>query len=113
MAEEFQESEVIFQENITKHEVDERNEEYYDFQNTKKLPKRKKQKRISNSVPVNIPENLSRNNSWVKCVKNEDESDGEMVPRHIITGRRIAGKMMTFSVCTGYGRTLKGRDLSQ
>ncbi|XP_009777438.1 protein S40-1 [Nicotiana sylvestris] len=118
MAEEFQESEIIFQENITKDEVDERNEEYYDFRNTKKLPKRKKQKRISNSVPVNIPENLSRNNSWVKYVENDsdflgDESDGEMVPPHVITGRRIAGKMMTFSVCTGYGRTLKGRDLSQ
>ncbi|KAL3341044.1 hypothetical protein AABB24_025551 [Solanum stoloniferum] len=126
MEEEFQESEVIFQENI---ENEENNQDYYEFQNrdlissnSRNSQSRKRLKQISNSVPISIPDNLSRNNLWFKHVKNnesnffEDEEygdDGEMVPPHVITGRRIAGKMMSFSICSGYGRTLKGRDLSQ
>ncbi|KAH0685194.1 hypothetical protein KY289_015972 [Solanum tuberosum] len=126
MEEEFQESEVIFQENI---ENEENDRDYYEFQNRdlmssnfRNSQSRKRLKKISNSVPISIPDNLSRNNSWFKHVKNnesnffEDEEygdDGEMVPPHVITGRRIAGKMMSFSICSGYGRTLKGRDLSQ
>ncbi|KAH0701474.1 hypothetical protein KY285_015752 [Solanum tuberosum] len=123
MEEEFQESEVIFHENI------ENDRDYYEFQNcdlissnSRDLQSRKRLKQISNSVPISIPDNLSRNHLWFKHVKNnesnffEDEEygdDGEMVPPHMITGRRIAGKMMSFSICSGYGRTLKGRDLSQ
>lgn len=42
----------------------------------------------------------------------EEYEDGKIIPPHVIVGRRIAGKM-AFSVCTGNGRTLKGRDLSQ
>ncbi|KAH0685195.1 hypothetical protein KY284_015748 [Solanum tuberosum] len=126
MEEEFQESEVIFQENI---ENEENDRDYYEFQNRdlmssnfRNSQSRKRLKKISNSVPISIPDNLSRNNLWFKHVKNnesdffEDEEygdDGEMVPPHMITGRRIAGKMMSFSICSGYGRTLKGRDLSQ
>ncbi|KAH0760372.1 hypothetical protein KY290_016445 [Solanum tuberosum] len=126
MEEEFQESEVIFQENI---ENEENDRDYYEFQNRdlmssnfRNSQSRKRLKKISNSIPISIPDNLSRNNSWFKHVKNnesnffEDEEygdDGEMVPPHVITGRRIAGKMMSFSICSGYGRTLKGRDLSQ
>ncbi|KAH1099076.1 hypothetical protein J1N35_015997 [Gossypium stocksii] len=37
---------------------------------------------------------------------------GELVPPHVILERRVAGKM-AFSVCSGNGRTLKGRDLCQ
>ncbi|KAH0760373.1 hypothetical protein KY290_016446 [Solanum tuberosum] len=126
MEEEFQESEVIFHENI---ENEENDRDYYEFQNrdlissnSRDSQSRKRLKKISNSVPISIPDNLSRNNLWFKHVKNnelnffEDEEygdDGEMVPPHVITGRRIAGKMMSFSICSGYGRTLKGRDLSQ
>ncbi|WMV17823.1 hypothetical protein MTR67_011208 [Solanum verrucosum] len=126
MEEEFQESEVIFHENI---ENEENDRDYYEFQNhdlissnSRDSQSRKRLKKISNSVPISIPDNLSRNNLWFKHVKNnesnffEDEEygdDGEMVPPHMITGRRIAGKMMSFSICSGYGRTLKGRDLSQ
>ncbi|KAL3372539.1 hypothetical protein AABB24_004869, partial [Solanum stoloniferum] len=126
MEEEFQESEVIFQENI---ENEENDRDYYEFQNGdlmssnfRNSQSRKRLKKISNSIPISIPDNLSRNNSWFKHVKNnelnffEDEEygdDGEMVPPHVITSRRIAGKMMSFSICSGYGRTLKGRDLSQ
>ncbi|CAK9154711.1 unnamed protein product [Ilex paraguariensis] len=113
MAEELQESEVIFQENAV-------NEEFPDqsnsraSQNTKLRTKKKKK----NTVPVRIPENVS-GNSWFQQVdsgffgdEHYDDDDGEIVPPHVIVGRRIAGKM-AFSVCTGNGRTLKGRDLSE
>ncbi|KAL3372540.1 hypothetical protein AABB24_004870 [Solanum stoloniferum] len=126
MEEEFQESEVIFHENI---ENEENDRDYYEFQNrdlissnSRDSQSRKRLKQISNSVPISIPDNLSRNNLWFKHVKNNESNffkdeeygdDGEMVPPHMITGRRIAGKMMSFSICSGYGRTLKGRDLSQ
>lgn len=68
-------------------------------------------KRMANSLPVNIPGSIFHrgdNNSF----EDEEQEDEEMVPPHVITGRRVAGKM-AFSVCTGNGRTLKGRDLSK
>ncbi|CAK9154710.1 unnamed protein product [Ilex paraguariensis] len=112
MAEEFQESEVIFQENAANEEFPDQSNSR-ESQNTTLRTKKKKK----NSVPVTIPENVSRN-SWFQQVDSgvfEDEhygDDGKIVPPHVILGRRIAGKM-AFSVCTGNGRTLKGRDLSE
>ncbi|CAK7350325.1 unnamed protein product [Dovyalis caffra] len=108
--EEFQESEVIFSDHD--HEC----KKHFNYQemdvfcnNNNKKVKKKKQKQ-SSSIPVNIPNNvlqLSDNDDF------EEEYEGEdRVPPHIIVGRRIAGKM-AFSVCTGNGRTLKGRDLSE
>ncbi|XP_073307239.1 protein S40-1-like [Primulina huaijiensis] len=117
MAEEFQEFEVIFQENfVDKQGVDVAEEcipasaylNSVELVNCSK-EKRKKVKLTSEkngSVPVNIP-----GNAWFGYTVDGD--DGEMVPPHIIIGRRVAGKMMSFSVCTGNGRTLKGRDLSE
>ncbi|KAK6932284.1 Senescence regulator S40 [Dillenia turbinata] len=73
--------------------------------------KKKNKKMSSQSLPVNIPEpNFNSGDSD----ENEDDlyEEGELIPPHIIIGRRVAGKM-AFSVCTGNGRTLKGRDLSQ
>ncbi|KAJ8545372.1 hypothetical protein K7X08_017955 [Anisodus acutangulus] len=116
MAEEFQEYEVIFQENAGHEELQKSgDDEEYDFQirRNNKVSRLKKLKRNFNSVPVNIPDKTS----WFKYVEKKsnffEDEDDEIVPPHVITGRRIAGKMMAFSVCTGYGRTLKGRDLSQ
>ncbi|KAK4347301.1 hypothetical protein RND71_033640 [Anisodus tanguticus] len=116
MAEEFQEYEVIFKENAGHEELQKLgDDEEYDFQirRNNKVSRLKKLKRNFNSVPVNIPDK----NSWFKYVEKKpnffEDEDDEIVPPHVITGRRIAGKMMAFSVCTGYGRTLKGRDLSQ
>ncbi|CAA3004753.1 Hypothetical predicted protein [Olea europaea subsp. europaea] len=120
MAEEFQESEVIFQENV----------EYRDREEYSNVPvdsisreftriikgKRKKLKDKKNSVPVNIPENANRK-SWFQYVDSdffgEDiGDDGEMVPPHVIIGRRLAGKMLALSICTGInGKRLKGRNL--
>lgn len=39
-----------------------------------------------------------------------DEEEG-MVPPHVIVERRLNGRKTAFSVCTGNGWTLKGRDL--
>ncbi|XP_019082514.1 PREDICTED: uncharacterized protein LOC109125381 [Camelina sativa] len=67
-------------------------------------------KALSSSLPVNIPENMFRR--YVE--KEEEHFDGgeEIVPPHIMVGRRIqGGGQMAFSVCSGSGRTLKGRDL--
>ncbi|KAG9448133.1 hypothetical protein H6P81_014261 [Aristolochia fimbriata] len=44
--------------------------------------------------------------------KWEASESEEMVPPHLVIARRVARKT-TFSVCTGTGRTLKGRDLSR
>ncbi|XP_059625490.1 protein S40-1-like [Cornus florida] len=111
MEEEFQESEVIFPENAESSN-DVHNFDSNSCELSKNKPKRKKQKK-RNSLPVNIPDAFA-GNSWFQCVESDffDGDDGELIPPHLILGRRIAGKM-AFSVCTGNGGTLKGRDLSQ
>jgi hypothetical protein len=79
------------------------------FSNNNKKVKKKKQKQ-SSSVPVSIPNRefqLSDSDDF-----EEDYGGDDLVPPHIIVERRIAGKM-AFSVRTGNGRTLKGRDLSE
>jgi len=63
---------------------------------------------VAISKPVNIPDRGVRR--WDSS--EEEEETEEMTPPHEIVRRRVAGKM-AFSVCTGNGRTLKGRDLSQ
>ncbi|KAI3456084.1 hypothetical protein Pfo_012747 [Paulownia fortunei] len=116
MAEEFQESEVVFQENVE--DEDSNGDCNFQLINSResrnnKVKKKKQKTNKKNSVPVNIPENVSRN-SWLRYMDSDlDGDDGEIVPPHVIVGRRVAGKMMAFSVCTGNGRTLKGRDLSE
>ncbi|KAK3003988.1 hypothetical protein RJ639_011473 [Escallonia herrerae] len=120
MAEEFQESEVIFseigQENhreTCNFQGNPNSREFLGGGNSNK-PKRKKNKKKKNSVPVSIPEKGSES-SWFQYGDHSDffdEEEDERVPPHVILGRRISGKM-AFSVCTGNGRTLKGRDLSE
>lgn len=123
---EFQESEVIFSDN---HEFE--FESCLDFrhhQNGLRSNNHKssfsKKKKMGNtndkkSVPVKIPDNMfdryggvDGDDSDGDFYKEEEWDEGEMVPPHVIVRRRIAGKM-AFSVCSGNGRTLKGRDLSQ
>lgn len=120
--EEFEESEVVFQESDGSSEE---NEECNLMKS--KLIVKKKRKKISSSsssVPMNIPA-INVSSTWnihscgdhsgyfVDYDYDDEGEDGEMVPPHVITGRRIAGKVMAFSLCTGNGRTLKGRDLSE
>ncbi|KAG6573338.1 hypothetical protein SDJN02_25254, partial [Cucurbita argyrosperma subsp. argyrosperma] len=65
-------------------------------------------KEMASSLPVGIPDIIGR-----RMAEEDDEMDEEeMVPPHVVAERRVARKM-AFSVCTGYGRTLKGRDLSR
>ncbi|GMN43423.1 hypothetical protein TIFTF001_012627 [Ficus carica] len=121
-SEEFQESQVIFSDDNNNNNNKE-STNLFDFQemivslkpssNSKMM---KKNKMAANSVPVNIPDSMFRladkrvhNRDW----SDEDEDEDELVPPHVIVGRRIAGGKMAYSVCTGNGRTLKGRDLSQ
>lgn len=82
---------------------------------SKKSRKAKKAMAIR-TVPISVPcRILSRsegNSSGWFSDDDEDPGDEEMVPPHVILGRRVAGKM-AFSVCSGNGRTLKGRDLRQ
>lgn len=111
MAEEFQESEVIFHEN---NEDDSNPAAFYNSQlesaNNTAWTRKKliKTTTMSNkrSVPVRIPGNCS----WLEEL---DGDDGEIVPPHLIVARRVAGKVMAFSVCTGNEATLKGRNMSQ
>ncbi|MBA0812018.1 hypothetical protein Gohar_026016 [Gossypium harknessii] len=133
--EEFQESEVIFSNNISNihgsHDEDAAvidggcfnyrggfsNKSDENTTKRKKNKKKKKKVAAASSLPVNIPCGVFHygGRGGAYDFEEEDEDDmeeGEMVPPHVILGRRIAGKM-AFSVCTGNGRTLKGRDLSQ
>ncbi|KAL4289774.1 hypothetical protein GQ457_14G008880 [Hibiscus cannabinus] len=126
-AEEFQESEVIFSDNTsdipaTHHHLEEEDDGggYFDYRpgfsrNGGVSRKEKTNKVAASSVPVNIPRRHHGGSVFHFGGGDSDEEDseeGEVVPPHVILGRRIAGKM-AFSVCTGNGRTLKGRDLSQ
>ncbi|GLT80171.1 hypothetical protein SLA2020_516250 [Shorea laevis] len=131
MAEEFQESDVVFSDQ-KHHRYTTRKEDvtgYFDYRemrggrnnNDNGIEKcgRKKEKKMvmSSSLPVNIPGDrvfryAAADADDFEEVCNGGEEEGGIVPPHVILGRRIAGKM-AFSVCTGNGRTLKGRDLSQ
>ncbi|KAL5716520.1 hypothetical protein ACHQM5_018198 [Ranunculus cassubicifolius] len=106
--EEFLESEIMWP----------RNHHYYYHDNQQQMgineiPKKKHS--ISSSLPINIS---PTNRSWASYSDSDEsdefeDEDQEMVPPHILVARRIARKTTTFSVCTGNGRTLKGRDLSK
>ncbi|XP_059439972.1 protein S40-1-like [Corylus avellana] len=108
---ELQESDVIFPDHVSNdsccQEMDRRTTRGASYEYCEK-----KEKRMANSVPVNIPDRYSIFRRTDSDDLEEESDDGEVVPPHVIIGRRIAGKM-AFSVCTGNGRTLKGRDLSQ
>ncbi|KAE8671803.1 Pentatricopeptide repeat superfamily protein [Hibiscus syriacus] len=125
-AEELQESEVIFSDNTSDIYATHRHQEdddggYFDHPagisinagvSTRK--EKSKKKVAASSLPVSIPRHHG-GSVFGGDFEEEDEEDmeeGEMVPPHVILGRRIAGKV-AFSVCTGNGRTLKGRDLSR
>uniref|UniRef100_A0A7N0U2L4 Senescence regulator n=1 Tax=Kalanchoe fedtschenkoi TaxID=63787 RepID=A0A7N0U2L4_KALFE len=66
---------------------------------------------IDPSMPICIP---GRDHfQWGMMEADEGwEGGAEVVPPHLIVARRVAGKA-EFSVCSGKGRTLKGRDLKE
>ncbi|XP_051136110.1 uncharacterized protein LOC127254843 [Andrographis paniculata] len=115
MAEEFQESEVIFGEINGE---DSPPPQGWKISSSSTTTSRKKLKAApagkENSTPMKIPA-AGRNIAWLRYLDAELDGDdhGEMVPPHIIVGRRVAGKMMAFSICSGKGRSLKGRDFCE
>ncbi|CAJ2658733.1 hypothetical protein L195_g036238 [Trifolium pratense] len=111
MAEEFFESEVVFSDQIQSgaeekelvmmKKVETEAEAEADHHQASE-----KKKMVVKSKPMNIPEGM------FKRLDNGYEDEEEMVPPHVIMARRLAEKM-TYSMCYGNGRTLKGRDLSR
>ncbi|XP_027339255.1 uncharacterized protein LOC113853024 [Abrus precatorius] len=106
MAEEFSESEVVFSDH---HHVPRKAEGFHEVLVVPPQKKSSRGQAVASSLPVNIPERMLRR--WGSGEEEVAEEEG-MVPPHEIVGRRVAGKM-AFSVFTGNGRTLKGRDLSK
>ncbi|KAL1207333.1 Protein S40-1 [Cardamine amara subsp. amara] len=124
MAEEFDESEVVFSDEFSSVLQLENKDENRVFgsngeRNKTRSMKKTTEKVLSSSLPVNIPENMFRRyvgkeeDDYSGEEKYSEGGGGEIVPPHIIVGRRIQGEQMAFSVCSGSGRTLKGRDLSR
>ncbi|KAJ9128898.1 hypothetical protein P3X46_034365 [Hevea brasiliensis] len=112
-AEEFQESDIIFSDHhhhIGFKEMDRQNNN--NSNRSGNIKKQKKSTTTCSSVPVNIPCSNVLQFSEAGDDFEEEFDREELIPPHVIIGRRIQGKM-AFSVCTGNGRTLKGRDLSQ
>ncbi|GMH05186.1 hypothetical protein Nepgr_007026 [Nepenthes gracilis] len=115
MEEEFQESEIVFSDLVSDRSVE--NEDvggnyYQDCRETKQRRRRKKKKKQSSSVPVNIPENVFRDNSEYDELDELEDDDGTIIPPHVIVARRIAGKIAC-SVHSANGRILKGRNLCE
>ncbi|KAJ4982209.1 hypothetical protein NE237_033046 [Protea cynaroides] len=81
-------------------------------QNSRQLTRKKKskQKNSSHSLPVSIPCMNQLHSSDSNDGDDDLEEDPEMVPPHLIVAGRLK-RQMAFSVQTGNGRTLKGRDL--
>ncbi|KAE8656159.1 Pentatricopeptide repeat superfamily protein [Hibiscus syriacus] len=117
--EEFQESEVIFSD-LGNHYDEKADYWYCGSSKNDRLSfnycKKSEKKMTASSLPVNISRRRHRNIDFYYGNEaddfEEEDKRGEMVPPHVITERRTSGEM-AFSVCTGNGRTLKGRDLSQ
>ncbi|KAG7593319.1 Senescence regulator S40 [Arabidopsis thaliana x Arabidopsis arenosa] len=125
MSEEFDESEIIFSDNYypvrRREDGNEKENRPVGFRENSERLRNKSSKRskttslptavtaFSSSLPVNIP--MRRYSTEEEY--SDDDGGRRMIPPHLIVGRRIEGGQMAFSVCTGNGRTLKGRDLSR
>lgn len=70
-------------------------------------------KRKKRSVPINIPKiHFDKEFGYEYDEDDDDSNGGRITPPHEIMGRRISGKM-AFSVCSGDGRSLKGRHMCE
>ncbi|KAJ4982344.1 hypothetical protein NE237_033181 [Protea cynaroides] len=127
MAEEFQESDIFWPEQSHRREgrlyssvfQDENVDPVQNLQmiaaqqNSRQLRKKKsKQSNSSHSLPVSIPCVKQLHSSDSNDSDDDLEDDPEMVPPHLIVAGRLT-RQMAFSVQTGNGRTLKGRDLTR
>ncbi|CAH8365656.1 unnamed protein product [Eruca vesicaria subsp. sativa] len=111
MAEEFDEAEVVFSEDLSYvHQRDDKNH-LFGFKERNKTRRNIK----SQEKAVVLPENMFGKYVGKEVEEEYNDGRGEIVPPHVMVGRRIQGEggQMAFSVCSGSGRTLKGRDLSR
>ncbi|CAM8994795.1 unnamed protein product [Rhodiola kirilowii] len=103
MAEEFQESDVIFSDEYDSSSNGSSNKYNFNYCRSKaKNKQRKKQK--SGSVPIRIPKN------GTSFSLSDSDEDDEILPPHLIVAKRLNAEGIVFG---GYGRALKGRELSQ
>ncbi|XP_030462132.2 protein S40-1-like [Syzygium oleosum] len=124
---EFQESDIVFTDQNqakTDRSSDEDKHGYCGFRNMMVVPilddswahgksqkKKEREKRMTNSPPVDIPETFIRSPESDYEFKEGDD-EGEVVPPHLIVRQRVAARMASL-VCSSHGRTLKGRHLSE
>ncbi|KAI3410575.1 Glutathione transferase [Psidium guajava] len=124
---EFQESDVVFtdqDQSTPDRSSDEDERDYYSLRHTIVVPipdnswargrskkKKAKKTKMTNSPPVDIPGTFIRSPESDYAFEEGDE-EGEVVPPHLIIGRRVAARMAS-SVSFSHGRTLKGRYLSE
>ncbi|KVH89436.1 uncharacterized protein LOC112526869 [Cynara cardunculus var. scolymus] len=121
MAEEFEESDVVFTGNNDYEDGDhhcfvkcfgDSDSEESRGAKRKKIDKKISTKKAkAKAKAVNIPEIFS----WFHVMEPSlfEHEEGEMIPPHVMVLRRRVAEKMAFSVCSGMGRTLKGRDLSE
>ncbi|RRT74930.1 hypothetical protein B296_00001607 [Ensete ventricosum] len=70
---------------------------------------RKTAPRGRSAAPVDIPS--ARRSPGRACGSGDGEEEIEWAPPHVVASRRSAEGKVAFSLCSGLGRTLKGRDL--
>uniref|UniRef100_A0A3Q7FP45 Uncharacterized protein n=1 Tax=Solanum lycopersicum TaxID=4081 RepID=A0A3Q7FP45_SOLLC len=109
MAEEFQESEILFPQ---EHEMELQNsadeeEDEFEFQvrhynNNVSMIRKIIMKQDVESTPMN------KASFFMDNFFEDEYEDDEMVPPDVIIERRVIRRMMAFSICIGYGGTLKG-----
>ena len=66
-----------------------------------------REQRRPSTEPIGIPAISGAARVAERETNQADDGDGEAVPPHVLLARRRAAS----SVCSGQGRTLKGRDL--
>ncbi|XP_023003525.1 uncharacterized protein LOC111497106 [Cucurbita maxima] len=111
MAEEFHESDIIFSDHHHRRLFHSSLDHTQILVTPHRNSKNNNKHSAASSLPIKIPETVIRFTSDAEELDEEWDSDDNIVPPHMIIRRRLAGKM-AFSVCTGNGRTLKGRDLN-
>uniref|UniRef100_A0A7N0SWF6 Uncharacterized protein n=1 Tax=Kalanchoe fedtschenkoi TaxID=63787 RepID=A0A7N0SWF6_KALFE len=108
MVEEFQESDVIFSDEYdssSSNECDFSSRDRTGLPGSKVRKQKRKLKHKSGSVPIRIPRTSSAGSS---TDSDEYEEEGSVTPPHLIVARRIEERM-----ACGYGRPLKGREMSE
>ncbi|CAF1733676.1 unnamed protein product [Brassica oleracea var. botrytis] len=105
MSEEYEESDIIFSEQATIQECNQKTR----FSNIRNDEKGTRQRVAAKKTsPMSIPVNNFRRTEWETTEEEEEEEEEEdKTPPHVIVERRLK-EQIAFSVCA-----LKGRDLNR